>query len=98
MILGADGIYANGDVVNKVGTYSHALGAARAGIPFLVVAPESTVDMETEERRRTVEIEDRGAAEITATGLPGGGGESRVRRHPARSCHRDRHRPPGRAA
>jgi methylthioribose-1-phosphate isomerase len=69
VILGADRICANGDVVNKVGTYSHALGAARAGIPFLVVAPESTVDMVTKSGD-DVEIEDRGAAEITDTGLP----------------------------
>jgi hypothetical protein len=38
---------ANGDVVNKVGTYPHALGAKRAGIPFCAVAPESTVDSGT---------------------------------------------------
>ncbi len=69
VILGADRICANGDVVNKVGTYSHALGAARAGIPFLVVAPESTVDMDTKSGD-DVEIEDRGADEITDTGLP----------------------------
>ena len=47
VIVGADRVCANGDVVNKVGTYAHALGAARAGIPFIVVAPESTVDMAT---------------------------------------------------
>ena len=42
VILGADRICANGDVINKIGTYAHALGAHRAGIPFLVVAPESS--------------------------------------------------------
>src|SRR5919109_721538 len=47
VIVGADRICANGDVVNKVGTYAHALGARRAGIPFIVVAPESTVDSST---------------------------------------------------
>jgi S-methyl-5-thioribose-1-phosphate isomerase len=63
VILGADRICANGDVINKVGTYAHALGAQAAGIPFLVVAPESTVDDAT--RRGTdVEIEDRGRAEV----------------------------------
>ena len=36
VILGADRICANGDVVNKVGTYAHALGARAAGIPFIV--------------------------------------------------------------
>jgi S-methyl-5-thioribose-1-phosphate isomerase len=65
VILGADRICANGDVVNKVGTYAHALGAQRAGIPFLVVAPESTVDMSTPSGG-AVEIEDRGADEVLA--------------------------------
>ncbi len=63
VILGADRICANGDVVNKVGTYAHALGAARAGIPFVVVAPESTVDTGTGSGAE-VEIEDRGPAEV----------------------------------
>jgi methylthioribose-1-phosphate isomerase len=66
VIVGADRICANGDVVNKVGTYAHALGAQAAGIPFLVVAPESTVDMATP-NGAAVEIEDRGAAEISST-------------------------------
>jgi S-methyl-5-thioribose-1-phosphate isomerase len=63
VIVGADRICANGDVVNKVGTYAHALGARRAGIPFLVVAPESTVD-EATPGGEAVEIEDRGAEEV----------------------------------
>jgi methylthioribose-1-phosphate isomerase len=63
VIVGADRICANGDVVNKVGTYAHALGAAAAGIPFIVVAPESTVDMDTPSGD-AVEIEDRGASEV----------------------------------
>ncbi|WP_221324733.1 S-methyl-5-thioribose-1-phosphate isomerase [Actinoplanes sp. L3-i22] len=65
VILGADRICANGDVINKIGTYAHALGARRAGIPFLVVAPESTVDVTTPTGGH-VEIEDRGATEVTA--------------------------------
>jgi len=65
VILGADRICANGDVINKVGTYAHALGAQRAGLPFVVVAPESTVDRDTPDGD-AVEIEDRGAAEVTA--------------------------------
>ena len=64
VILGADRICANGDVINKVGTYSHALGARRAGLPFVVVAPESTVDMATPDGA-AVPIEDRGPAEVT---------------------------------
>jgi methylthioribose-1-phosphate isomerase len=67
VILGADRICANGDVVNKIGTYAHALGARRAGLPFVVVAPESTVDTGTP-TGAAVPIEDRGAAEITAYG------------------------------
>jgi methylthioribose-1-phosphate isomerase len=63
VILGADRVCANGDVVNKVGTYAHALGARAAGLPFLVVAPESTVD-ESTATGADVEIEDRGAAEV----------------------------------
>jgi methylthioribose-1-phosphate isomerase len=64
VILGADRICANGDVINKIGTYAHALGAKRVGLPFVVVAPESTVDIDTK-RGGDVEIEDRGAAEVT---------------------------------
>ena len=51
VILGADRICANGDVINKIGTYAHALGARRAGLPFVVVAPESTVDLQHPDRR-----------------------------------------------
>jgi eIF-2B alpha/beta/delta-like uncharacterized protein len=65
VILGADRICANGDVINKIGTYAHALGARRAGLPFVVVAPESTVDTDTADGA-AVEIEDRGSAEVTA--------------------------------
>jgi S-methyl-5-thioribose-1-phosphate isomerase len=64
VILGADRICANGDVINKIGTYAHALGARRAGLPFVVVAPESTVDVGTPSGD-AVPIEDRGAAEVT---------------------------------
>jgi S-methyl-5-thioribose-1-phosphate isomerase len=67
VILGADRICANGDVVNKVGSYAHALGARAAGIPFLVVAPESTVD-EATPTGAEVPIEDRGAAEVLGFG------------------------------
>jgi len=67
VILGADRICANGDVINKVGSYAHALGARAAGIPFICVAPESTVDLATPSGD-AVEIEDRGAAEVVAFG------------------------------
>ncbi|WP_432832295.1 S-methyl-5-thioribose-1-phosphate isomerase [Dactylosporangium sp. CA-092794] len=71
VILGADRICANGDVVNKIGTYAHALGARAAGIPFICVAPESTVDTATASGA-DVEIEDRGAAEVVGTAAPAG--------------------------
>lgn len=63
VLTGADRIAANGDTANKIGTYSLALGAARAGVPFVVVAPETTVDMDTASGIE-IEIEDRGTAEV----------------------------------
>ncbi len=45
VIVGADRIAANGDVCNKVGTYPLALAARAAGVPFVVAAPTSTVDL-----------------------------------------------------
>ncbi|GGS39251.1 S-methyl-5-thioribose-1-phosphate isomerase [Actinokineospora fastidiosa] len=65
VVVGADRIAANGDVVNKVGTYPLALAAHRAGIPFVVAAPESTVDMATA-TGADVPIEVRADAEVTA--------------------------------
>ncbi|HEX4727323.1 MAG TPA: S-methyl-5-thioribose-1-phosphate isomerase, partial [Jatrophihabitans sp.] len=47
VVVGADRIAANGDVANKVGTLAHALAAKHAGVPFVVVAPESTIDLAT---------------------------------------------------
>ncbi|RSM69223.1 S-methyl-5-thioribose-1-phosphate isomerase [Kibdelosporangium aridum] len=71
VIVGADRIAANGDVVNKIGTYPLALAAHRAGIPFLVAAPESTIDPDTPDGAR-VEIEIRDAAEILGEHTPDG--------------------------
>jgi methylthioribose-1-phosphate isomerase len=65
VLTGADRVAANGDTANKVGTYALALGARQAGVPFVVVAPESTVDMSTP-TGDDIEIEDRGAAEIVS--------------------------------
>lgn len=64
VIVGADRIAANGDVVNKIGTYPLALAAQRAGIPFVVAAPESTIDAETP-TGADVPIEIRDEAELT---------------------------------
>src|SRR5207302_5816568 len=47
VIVGADRIAANGDVANKIGTYTVAILAKEHGIPFYVAAPISTVDLET---------------------------------------------------
>ena len=44
-VVGADRITANGDVANKIGTYSVAVLAHAHGIPFYVAAPSSTVDL-----------------------------------------------------
>lgn len=67
VVVGADRIAANGDVANKIGTYPLALAAARAGIPFVVAAPESTVDPATPDGA-AIEIEERGPAEVLASG------------------------------
>jgi methylthioribose-1-phosphate isomerase len=65
VVVGADRIAANGDVANKVGTYPLALAAARAGVPFVVAAPESTVDVDTP-AGDAIEIEERDPSEVAA--------------------------------
>ncbi len=67
VITGADRIAANGDTANKIGTFSLALGARHAGVPFLVVAPESTVDPATA-CGDDIEIEQRDPAEVVSLG------------------------------
>lgn len=63
VIVGADRITANFDVVNKVGTYPLALAAARAGLPFVVAAPASTIDAATP-TGAAVTIEHRDPGEV----------------------------------
>ncbi|MGH9248143.1 MAG: S-methyl-5-thioribose-1-phosphate isomerase, partial [Acidimicrobiales bacterium] len=63
VVVGADRVAANGDVVNKVGTYPLALACARYGVPFVVAAPESTID-EATPTGSGVEIETRADAEV----------------------------------
>jgi S-methyl-5-thioribose-1-phosphate isomerase len=75
VVVGADRIAANGDVVNKVGTFPLALAARRAGVPFVVAAPESTVDTGTPDGS-AVPIELRAEDEVlgfagTRTAPPG---------------------------
>ena len=64
VIVGADRIAANGDVANKIGTYTVAVLAKEHGIPFYVAAPISTVDLETPDGSK-IPIEQRSAAEVT---------------------------------
>ncbi|HLS89507.1 MAG TPA: S-methyl-5-thioribose-1-phosphate isomerase [Sphingobacteriaceae bacterium] len=64
VVTGADRITANGDVVNKIGTYGLAVLARHHRIPFYVAAPLSTVDMSLADGR-SVTIEERPAAEVT---------------------------------
>ena len=52
VVTGADRVAANGDTANKIGTFGLALGARHAGVPFVVVAPESTLDADDADRRR----------------------------------------------
>jgi len=67
VVVGADRVAANGDVANKIGTYALALAAGRAGVPFLVVAPESTVDPRTPDGG-VIRIEERPEAEVLELG------------------------------
>lgn len=64
VIVGADRIAANGDVANKIGTYSLALLAQAHDIPFYVAAPRSTIDYETPTGEGIV-IEERGHEEVS---------------------------------
>jgi methylthioribose-1-phosphate isomerase len=64
VIVGADRIAANGDVANKIGTYTVAILAKEHGIPFYVAAPISTVDLETPDGSK-IPIEQRNPAEVT---------------------------------
>jgi methylthioribose-1-phosphate isomerase len=68
IVVGADRIAANGDVANKVGTYSLAVVAARHRIPFYVAAPVSTIDPGTA-TGADIPIEERDGAEL-AQGVP----------------------------
>lgn len=67
VIVGADRIARNGDVANKIGTYSVALCAAAHGIPFFVAAPLSTIDIKTESGE-AIPIEQRPGDEVTHIG------------------------------
>jgi methylthioribose-1-phosphate isomerase len=64
VVVGADRIAANGDVANKIGTYSLAVLARHHGVPFYVAAPWSTVDLATP-TGEGIPIEERGGEEVT---------------------------------
>ena len=64
VVVGADRVAANGDVANKIGTYSLALAARRAGIPFVVAVPESTIDDATPSGAQ-IPLEQRAEDEVT---------------------------------
>ncbi len=67
VVVGADRIAANGDVANKIGTYSVAVLAREHGIPFYVAAPVSTIDLATADGAG-IPIEERPAREVTHVG------------------------------
>ncbi len=79
VIVGSDRIAANGDVANKIGTYSSAVLAAENGIPFYVAAPTSTIDFQCPDGGQ-IPIEERGEDEVRIIeGLTEDGEERGVR-------------------
>ena len=64
VVVGADRIAANGDVANKIGTYSVAVLAKENSVPFYVAAPMSTLDLNIPSGD-TIPIEQRAASEVT---------------------------------
>jgi len=70
VLVGADRVAANGDVANKIGTYSLAILARENGIPFYPVVPTSTIDLKTE-TGADIPIEERDHREVThVRGVP----------------------------
>ncbi len=67
IVVGADRIAANGDVANKIGTYTVAMMAQAHGVPFYVAAPLSTIDLKTPDGSQ-IPIEERDAKEVTHAG------------------------------
>ena len=64
VVVGSDRIAANGDIANKIGTYTVAVLARENGIPFYVAAPLSTIDYDCPDGSR-IPIEERDAREVT---------------------------------
>ena len=67
VVVGADRVAANGDVANKIGTYTVAVLAKEHGVPFYVAAPVSTIDLETPDGAG-IPIEERDGKEMTHLG------------------------------
>jgi methylthioribose-1-phosphate isomerase len=67
VVVGADRIARNGDVANKIGTYTVAMMARAHGVPFYVAAPLSSIDLATADGS-AIPIEQRSAREITHLG------------------------------
>jgi methylthioribose-1-phosphate isomerase len=67
VVVGADRIAANGDVANKIGTYSVALAARENGAKFIVAAPTTTLDPEAPSGD-SIPIEERASEEVTTLG------------------------------
>jgi methylthioribose-1-phosphate isomerase len=64
VVVGTDRTAANGDVANKIGTYTVAVLAHRHGIPFYVAAPTSSIDLHCP-RGEKIPIEERSSREVT---------------------------------
>jgi methylthioribose-1-phosphate isomerase len=67
VVVGADRVAANGDVANKIGTYSVAVLAAHHGVPFYVAAPTATIDLATP-TGAGIPVEERSAEEVRRVG------------------------------
>ena len=84
VVVGTDRVAANGDVANKIGTYTKAVLARRHRIPFYVAIPMSTIDWETASGA-VIPIEERGEDEVLgAWGVPkatGGRTAARARQY-----------------
>lgn len=63
VLVGADRVAANGDIVNKIGTYMLALAAHDNNVPFYCAVPTSTIDLDTPDGA-TIPIEERGQREV----------------------------------
>ncbi len=65
--VGCDRVAANGDTANKIGTYNLAIAARAHGVPFYIVGPTSTIDLNTP-GGADIPIEERGNAEVLRVG------------------------------